>query len=128
MREGESASDTEIDSMYVIMSGELTVHVGGRDTQHIVAVMRKGEIVGERALLLQQDRAATVKAKLRCALFCSLRLFRASALRVPAGSVLFCSLRLPERLPAASCALTGHTDPFSLAFELRVDTRHIPHV
>ena len=41
MREGESASDTEIDSMYVIMSGELTVHVGGRDTQHIVAVMRK---------------------------------------------------------------------------------------
>ena len=63
MREGESASDTEIDSMYVIMSGELTVHVGGRDAQHIVAVMRKGEIVGERALLLQQDRAATVKAK-----------------------------------------------------------------
>lgn len=76
MREGESASDTEIDSMYVILSGELTVHVGGRDTQHIVAVMRKGEIVGERALLLQQDRAATVKAKTTVCFFLS---FLASA-------------------------------------------------
>ena len=38
----------------------MTVFKGGMEKKHMVAVMNKGEIVGERALFLQRDRAATV--------------------------------------------------------------------
>ena len=63
MRQGDKVQDSAIDSMYLVKSGLLNVMVGGTEEEHIVRVMGKGDIVGERALLLQEDRSATVQAK-----------------------------------------------------------------
>ena len=59
MRQGEKASQSKINSMYLVKAGILDVYVGGER----VASLGHGEIVGERALFLQEDRSATVQAK-----------------------------------------------------------------
>jgi CRP/FNR family transcriptional regulator, cyclic AMP receptor protein len=47
------------DAMFVLLEGEVEIHVGGR----IVETSTRGAIIGEMALIDKSPRAATVKAK-----------------------------------------------------------------
>jgi len=66
MNQGDKVRDNVVDSMYLVKSGILNIFVDGMDPDNIVRTLGKGEIVGERALLLQEDRSATVQAKTAC--------------------------------------------------------------
>lgn len=58
----EEGSPGEV--MYVILDGELEVHVGGE----CVEVLGPGEIIGEMALIDAKERSATAIAKSDCRL------------------------------------------------------------
>lgn len=56
LREGD-----EGDTMYVLLAGNVSVHVGGRQR----AVLGEGSHVGEMALMTRQPRTATIRAETR---------------------------------------------------------------
>src|SRR5580704_8945668 len=61
-RQGE-----EGDTFYVVLDGELDV-LAGEGTQHIIAVLKRGDFFGEMALLQGGKRTATVTASRRAIL------------------------------------------------------------
>ena len=59
------------DGAYIIVSGVLRVSIKqGNGKQQEVARMRQGEIVGELALIADDDRSASIEALRECELFC----------------------------------------------------------
>jgi len=64
IREGDKyVANSPVDCMYLIIEGKLDVYINGVDEDHLVSTLGRGAIVGERALFLQEDRSATVKAR-----------------------------------------------------------------
>jgi CRP-like cAMP-binding protein len=57
IREGELGQ-----TFYLIESGRVQVTVAANDSERVIAEAGAGEYIGEMALLLQQPRAATVRA------------------------------------------------------------------
>jgi len=52
--------DTEGEEMYILESGTIDVEVGGNT---VATIEKKGSVIGEMALLLNEKRTATLKAK-----------------------------------------------------------------
>ena len=57
-REGDKA-----DKLYFILEGEIEIFIKIRKAQKLLAIMKKGEIFGEMAVVDAQPRSATVVAK-----------------------------------------------------------------
>jgi CRP-like cAMP-binding protein len=56
------------DSLYLILSGAATVHIGGADTRPL-ATLKPGEFFGEMSLVEPAVRSATVRATARTEVF-----------------------------------------------------------
>ena len=52
------------DALYIISHGLVTVYKGGNQEENVIAELRNGDFFGEMALLGDQVRTATVKAKI----------------------------------------------------------------
>lgn len=83
--------------MYVVMKGELTISIHGRN----MAVAGPGEIVGEMALINSNVRSATVTAKTDCRLALIDQASFNSLLRYVPEFSLYVMRVLTERLKSA---------------------------
>jgi CRP/FNR family cyclic AMP-dependent transcriptional regulator len=63
LRQGENVEESDNKSMYLVKSGLMDIFVGGMKDENLVKTIGRGEIVGERALFLQEVRSASVQAR-----------------------------------------------------------------
>ncbi len=109
MREGESA-----DSMFIVRSGRLEVIEEGLP-ETLIRTLRRGDVVGELALLREETRSASVRARLDTEL---VELGRAEfeALIKEAPSFALGLLRaMGERLAASRAPVVAATPPRTIA-------------
>ena len=65
MEQGEHVVEGENDCMYIVLTGQLSVHLQFSDADKavLVDILKAGDAVGEMALLVDTDRSATVIAE-----------------------------------------------------------------
>jgi hypothetical protein len=80
-----SQGDTDKGFMLILEEGECSITIDGEEIPEPYGTMKRGAMVGELALLLDKDRAATVKAKTNVVAF---RLSRASFKHFMAGPLV----------------------------------------
>ncbi|MBM3564814.1 MAG: cyclic nucleotide-binding domain-containing protein [Alphaproteobacteria bacterium] len=56
------------DEAYLVVSGEIDIFVGNEDKERIISTVRRGDIIGEMAVLTHQPRQATARAKTKATL------------------------------------------------------------
>jgi predicted acylesterase/phospholipase RssA/CRP-like cAMP-binding protein len=109
MREGESA-----DSMFIVRSGRLEV-VGEGPPETLIRVLRRGDVLGELALLRAETRSASVRAR-RDAELVELGRAEFEALIKEAPSFALGLMRaMGERLAASRTPIIAATPPKTIA-------------